>query len=121
MKSCSPVVIADARLDQAHDSRHPNGCECIFCLSVCTECGSDRVEVSFTTAYTYDRSKPNHLLARARRHQLAMHCKACGTLYPNGHPSMQKLLRSLAQAVGLAARYELSISVNGHIELKRSL
>jgi hypothetical protein len=99
---------------------HEESCgECVFCFSKCPLCGSTEVDVTFVPEFHYSNTDRNFIGVRAKEYKAEMECHECGSFFDREDSRMEPMARHLANAMGLAHKYDLRIARSGRIRTKK--
>ncbi len=97
--------------------------ECIFCTSLCPECGSTEIRVKYNPTFEYDNDTEGIICVSRSDDHLELECYSCDeiidTKYLMGDKRFLKLTRELNNLLGLPGMVTASLGeiVNGEIKI----
>ena len=80
---------------------HKN-CACLFCSSVCPECGSPDIRVSYKPAYQFDNDTENVIRISSMGAYVVIECNECGKTFDSENISDRERTRPLLHALAFA-------------------
>ena len=86
------------------NNKHEYCGECVFCNSICPECGSKKVNIEWIIKYTYNNIDEDIIKARHKESNIRLDCKYCGCyicLDEGETEELYKLERALSSSIEL--------------------
>jgi hypothetical protein len=98
---------------------HKEECGCLFCNSICPECGSEEIDVHFTYGFSYSNDTKDSISIMRGEKEIELECNKCGCMITGGDCShdtrIDKILIALEKGMNLPDIINIDIDENGDI------